>query len=111
MRVKLLFDRDVLQSHRDHLLRLHLVYHFLLLDGHVVDDVLHLVVVRAHPLNGHLYLLLHVFDVTLLVRNVFHTPHHIACVSYWPRRRALTRMREACHSLHMHQVKVRQHRL
>jgi len=75
MRVKLLFDGDVLQSHRDHFLRLHLVSHFLLLDGHVVDDVLHLVVVRAHALHRHLYLLLHVFDVTLLVRNVFHTPH------------------------------------
>ena len=78
---KLLFDGDVLQSHGDHFLRLHLIYHFFLFDRHVIDDVLNLVIVSTDSLNRHLYFLLYVFDVTLFIRNVFHTSHR------WQRRK------------------------
>lgn len=66
-----LFDGDVLQSHGHYFLRLQLVDHFLLLDGHVVSDVLDLVVVSSHFLHWHFDALFNVFDVALLIGDVF----------------------------------------
>lgn len=70
---RVLFNRDVLQSHRHDFLRLHLIDNLFLLDGDIVHYVLNLIIIRAASLHWHLHTLLHVLDVTLLVGHVLNS--------------------------------------
>lgn len=68
--IGVLLDWDVLQPHCHDFLWLHLVDDLFFLDGDVVHYVLDLIIICAASLHWHLHTLLHVLDVTLLVRHV-----------------------------------------